>query len=116
MAIFIVLAALVVGVVGIDLTRRVRTTSRQRVAAFVTVVGILALLSPLWMAWALWLAATAGCGRVPVAATTFAAADSYDLPGERYYDVGFWPLIVPEYYCTEQQAKDAGFHHNPLEG
>jgi hypothetical protein len=48
--------------------------------------------------------------RLPVAATKFAAAYSYELPGEPLYG----PSPFNEYFCTEQQAKNAGFRHSVL--
>lgn len=50
------------------------------------------------------------CGRQPVAATNFAAAYTYDLPGDPLYSVS--PFDT--YYCTEQAAISAGYQHSPL--
>ena len=95
---------------------RSRTAPRQRLIAGLTLAFLALIASPFWLPYALWLAAAAGCGHAPVAASNFAAAASYDLPGDRQYDVGIFPLTTPTYYCTEQEAKQAGFHHNPLDG
>ncbi len=50
------------------------------------------------------------CGGSPVMATDFAASYTYKLPGQS----GYKPTIFDEYYCTEAQAKAAGFHASPL--
>lgn len=46
------------------------------------------------------------CGKAPVAASKFMASYSYDLPG----DTSYGPNPFNEYYCSETDAKKAGFH------
>src|SRR5947209_8728649 len=50
------------------------------------------------------------CGKVPIAATDFAAASSYDTLGSKYYSLFF----VNRYFCSEVEAQEAGYHRNPL--
>lgn len=50
------------------------------------------------------------CGKPPVAATNFAAAYSYKLPGER----GSGPHPFHVYYCSPAEAEQAGYRHNQL--
>lgn len=52
-----------------------------------------------------WMARTR-CGRDPVIATTFAGAYVYFLPGHANYR----PDFFSQYYCSEDSAKQAGFH------
>jgi hypothetical protein len=51
------------------------------------------------------------CGGAPVVATDFAAAYSYDRPGDKYYGID---PFVSEYFCTAAEAEAAGYHHNAL--
>lgn len=46
------------------------------------------------------------CMRLPVTATNFASAKSYFVPGQS----GYGPNAFREYYCTEQDAQNAGFY------
>ncbi len=48
------------------------------------------------------------CGGLPVVASGFAAAMSYNVPGDRDYAVT--PFDGP-FFCTEKEAKAADFHH-----
>ena len=48
----------------------------------------------------------ARCLHQPVTASKFMAGYSYHLPGQS----GYGPNPFAEYYCTEQQALNAGFH------
>jgi hypothetical protein len=50
------------------------------------------------------------CGKPPVAATNFAAAHSYALPGEH----GSGPHPFHKYYCSQAEAEQAGYRHSPL--
>lgn len=51
------------------------------------------------------------CGGLPVVATDFAAAYSYDKPGDRFYSID---IAAAEYFCTESEAQAAGYRHNVL--
>ena len=56
-------------------------------------------------------AATVSCGKLPVAASSFAAGYSYIAPG----DTGYGPNpFNNHYFCSAEQAKSAGYHHSPL--
>ena len=51
------------------------------------------------------------CGHLPVTATTFAAADSYEEPG----DYGYGPsLFNAAYFCSAAEAERAGYHRTPF--
>lgn len=54
--------------------------------------------------------ATIRCGQLPVAATNFAAAYTFELPGEK----GYGPSIFNQYFCTRKEAEHAGFRHSTL--
>ena len=45
------------------------------------------------------------CGGRPIVAMEFAAAMSYRIPSDKAYE-----MIGDRYFCTEQEAIDAGFH------
>jgi hypothetical protein len=48
------------------------------------------------------------CMHAPVAASDFMAGYTYELPGEK----GYGPSVFNKYYCTELDAKSAGFRHS----
>ncbi|BEL08400.1 hypothetical protein Q0Z83_065910 [Actinoplanes sichuanensis] len=50
------------------------------------------------------------CGGPPIVGTTFASAYNYWLPGDGDYSVN---LFSNAYFCTEAEAKAAGFHRAP---
>jgi hypothetical protein len=72
----------------------------------------LLLTAPLTVPWAVWLNQVGLCGHQPVIASDFAAGYSYALPGDPDYQPGFFPFM-PTYFCTEDQAKAHGYHHEP---
>lgn len=99
--------------IGLAAARGLRS---RRAMRFILVLGIAAVLlvtSPVTVAWAIWLAADAGCGGPPVVANRFAAGDTYDLPSDANYGPGVFPIILPDYYCTEADAKAHGFQRDP---
>ncbi|MBW6433820.1 hypothetical protein KZ829_08740 [Actinoplanes hulinensis] len=51
------------------------------------------------------------CGGRPIIATTFAAANSYWVPGDPGYTVHFF---VDDYFCTETEAQAAGYRRRAL--
>lgn len=51
------------------------------------------------------------CGGLPVVATDFAAAYTYDKPGDRFYSVSYF---TSHYFCNESEAQAAGYRHNVL--
>lgn len=53
------------------------------------------------------------CGRLPVLATNFAAADSYEEPGDYDYGPSFF---TSGYFCSAAEAEQAGYHRTPLRG
>lgn len=48
----------------------------------------------------------ARCSQPPVTASKFMAGYNYYLPGQS----GYGPSMFTEYYCSEQEAGNAGFH------
>ena len=83
------------------------------IAVIAAVVVLLLFLLPVALTLGVWTINFVRCGRQPVEATNFAAAYSYDLPGDREYS--YFPILVTSYYCTEAEAKKAGYNHNPLD-
>ncbi|RJL23208.1 hypothetical protein D5H75_33060 [Bailinhaonella thermotolerans] len=49
------------------------------------------------------------CGGLPVVATGFAAAMSYNVPGDEDYAV---TPFDETFFCTEKEAKTAGYDHD----
>lgn len=54
----------------------------------------------------------AKCGKQPVVASDFAAGDTYDVPGDKNYNVD---IFTSRFFCTEAEAQAAWYHHNPLD-
>ena len=93
-------------------------TSRPRrglgcIAVLVPGLVIVALTLPFSVPWIVWLNEARTCGRQPVIASKFAAGYSYTLPGDRDYQPGLFPVIMPVYFCTESEAQAQGFHRAP---
>lgn len=99
--------------IGLAAARGLRSRRAVRFILLLGIVAVLLVTSPVTVAWAIWLAADARCGGPPVAATRFAAADTYDLPGDSNYGPGVFPIILPDYYCSMADAEAHGFHHDP---
>lgn len=76
------------------------------VIAAIVVLFLAVGTSPITIPAAQFAVAAVRCGHQPVEATSFAAADSYRIPG----DVGYGPSLFSEYYCTEDDARAHGFH------
>jgi hypothetical protein len=102
-------AVLVLVVVGIAAARGLRSRRAMRLILLLAIFAVLLVTSPVTVAWAIWAGAVARCGGPPVVANSFAAADTYDLPGQSGYGPGIFPIILPEYYCTEADARAHGF-------
>ncbi len=100
--------------VGLAAARGLRSRRAMRFILLLGIVAVLLVTSPVTIAWAMWLAADAGCGGPPVAASRFAGADTYDLPGDSNYGPGVFPIVLPEYYCSEADAKAHGFKRDPI--
>ncbi|GAA0927290.1 hypothetical protein GCM10009560_29780 [Nonomuraea longicatena] len=79
--------------------------------ALVAAVAVYAIVSvtPLVDTMARYPYHVVRCGGLPVVASGFAAAMSYDVPGDEYYAVT--PFDGP-FFCTEKEAEAAGFHHS----
>jgi hypothetical protein len=112
--IFTILEIVVVAVViGVAVGLRFRSRRIERITLVVGLVAVIVVTSPITVAWGIWVAAATTCGHPPVAASRFAAAYTYDTPGQSGYGVGLFPIIVPDYYCTESDAQAHGFQHDP---
>lgn len=98
---------------GLAAARGLKSRRAMRFILLLGIVAVLLVTSPVTVAWAVWLIADARCGGPPVVATRFAAADTYDLPGDGSYSPGVFPIIVPDYYCTKADAEAHGFHRDP---
>lgn len=86
-----------------------KSKKRSKRTAYITliiVLGSLVLLAGIGSGVLQYGLATVGCMKAPVAASSFMAGYSYDLPG----DPGYGPSPFNEYYCSEQDAIKAGFH------
>ena len=51
------------------------------------------------------------CGGQPIIATDFAAAYSYQVPGDDLYGAD---IFTSAYFCTEEQAQAAGYRRGSL--
>jgi hypothetical protein len=71
-------------------------------------VGAVLLLSPAVLAFGPWTMAVVRCGHQPVSLSSFAAADSYQLPGDPHY-ARFW-FLHDGWDCSEKDAIRHGFH------
>jgi hypothetical protein len=76
-------------------------------------VLLLILLTPVTVPRAVWLSEYLNCGQSPIIASKFAAGYWYALPGDPHYEPGIFPILMPEYFCTESEAKAHGYHYAP---
>lgn len=94
-----------------------RTWPRKKVVGVVagSIVGlyVLSLFVPLVSAYSWYPIYLIKCGRQPIAASDFAASDSYDLPSDRHYNADI--LTTDRYFCTEAEAQAAWYHRDPLD-
>jgi hypothetical protein len=108
----LLVAVLVLLVIGIAAARSLPSRRAMRLILVLGIFAVILVTSPVTVAWAIWLGAVARCGSPPVVANTFAAGDTYDLPGQTSYGPGIFPIIIPDYYCTEADAKAHGFRRD----
>ena len=73
-------------------------------------IAALLLAAPVAFLYAPWAAMTIRCGHQPVSTTNFAAASSYSLPGDGFYD-RVW-ILGDGYVCSEADALKKGFHRS----
>jgi hypothetical protein len=73
-------------------------------------VTALLLLSPVAFLFGPWFVMTIRCGHQPISTTNFAAASSYSLPGDTFYD-RTW-LLGDGYVCSEDEALRKGYHRS----
>jgi heme A synthase len=73
-------------------------------------IAALFLGAPVAFLYAPWAAMTIRCGHQPVSTTNFAAASSYSLPGDTFYD-RVW-ILGDGYVCSEADAVKKGFHRS----
>lgn len=83
---------------------------KRALAGLASAVLALVLLAGLGNGYLQYSVAYVACGGRPISASSFAASYSYELPGES----GYGPRVFNRYFCTEQQAKAAGFRHSVL--
>jgi hypothetical protein len=85
----------------------------NRLGVTAAVLLLLLVTSPVTVPWLVWLSEYRSCGRKPVIASKFAAGYWYALPSDPHYDPGIFPMLMPEYFCTQTDAKAHGYHHAP---
>src|SRR5688500_16329277 len=85
-------------------------SKKVAITSLVLIIILLGFFAGMGSGMLQYAAASMGCMRAPVTASRFMAGNSYELPG----DEGYGPDIFSEYYCTEQQAKAAGFRRSSL--
>ena len=83
---------------------------RIRIVLASVVVVLLAVTLPITFPVGNFAVAYVRCGHQPIEASRFAAGDSYQLPG----DSGYGPNLWAEYFCSETDARAAGFHRVPF--
>ena len=80
--------------------------TKKRIKPFYIMVIVLLLITNLFTGYITYGVVAIACMRLPVTATNFASAKSYFVPGQS----GYGPNAFREYYCTEQDAQNAGFY------
>ena len=83
-------------------TNRLKTILLVTAAVVLLVVGMLSGVLP-------FLLNTVSCGKLPLVASRFAAAYSYKVPGDPGYGPG---LFNYDFFCSQEEAERAGFHHD----
>lgn len=86
-----------------------KRSSKRAIIALASILVVLGFLAGIGSGVLQYALAAVGCMNAPVAASRFMAGYSYELPG----DQGYGPGVFNEYYCSEQEAKSAGFHPSP---
>lgn len=82
-----------------------RISQKTKLITLISIITIIGLLVGLGSGLLQYSFAAVKCLRAPVAASKFMASYTYELPGEE----GYGPGIFNEYFCSEQDARDAGF-------
>lgn len=90
--------------------KRLASANEEKVPKSVIVIGVTLILLILgWLSGANdYMYSYASCGRPPISASSFAASFSYELPG----DEGYGPGPFQEYFCTEEDAQNAGYRRS----
>lgn len=78
------------------------------ISTVVVAAYCLTLFIPLISPFAWFPVYAVKCGGLPVVANDFAAAYTYKIPGDTQYAVT--PFTT--YFCSEDEAKRAGFHND----
>lgn len=86
-----------------------KQSSKRAIIVLASILVILGFLAGTGSGVLQYALAAVGCMGAPVAASRFMAGYSYELPG----DQGYGPGVFNEYYCSEQEARSAGFHPSP---
>ncbi len=82
----------------------------RRLQRWVAAVALAVVALPPALIYGPWIYATTRCGRQPVAITNFAAAHSYEVPGDPGYHRSD---LFQSYVCSEDEAKAKGYVRSP---
>lgn len=69
-------------------------------------VIVLLLITNLFTGYITYGVVAIACMRLPVTASSFASGYHYFKPGQS----GYGPNLFAQYYCTEDDARNAGFN------
>lgn len=79
---------------------------KKSIKPFYIMVIILLLITNLFTGYITYGVVVAWCMKLPVTASGFSTSRSYFVPGQ----TGYGPNALRHYYCTEQDAINAGFY------
>ena len=86
---------------------------RRSAVAFALIMVVVLVATPFILPKLVWLGEYVRCGQQPVIASKFAAGYWYARPGDPHYDPGIFPILMPEYFCTQNEATAHGYHYAP---
>lgn len=82
-----------------------------RAVVAAAVVYLVALVVPLASGMARYPLHVIRCGHLPLVGTTFAAGNSYTVPGSRAYEV---TPFSDRFFCSREEAVAEGFHESSI--
>lgn len=82
-----------------------------RAAVAAVVVYLVALVVPLASGMARYPLHIIRCGHLPLVGTTFAAGNTYTVPGSPAYDV---TPFSDRFFCSREEATAQGFHESSI--
>jgi asparagine N-glycosylation enzyme membrane subunit Stt3 len=82
-----------------------------RAAVAAVVVYLVALVVPLASGMARYPLHIIRCGHLPLVGTTFAAGNTYTVPGSPAYDV---TPFSDRFFCSREEATAKGFHESSI--